>query len=229
MAFVEFLKNKKIWLYWCKNNIDWKNVVSCKSFSRATKYRSFESFDKWSTCCACMWFSLYSLKGMLSFATKKSMTTSVKWLYGWLCVKSHVIYWWGMWLLDDEMVIRWKVSIFVIFISYIWHSWLMTKWCGSPIVIAMIFKGLKVIYYEHRQPYPPPAYIPTYLFTHPPIYQPTSLPTHLFTYPLTHLPTFSTYLLFHIFLQPTYLPPIILQLVYYLLHSVLMIWNKHVK
>jgi hypothetical protein len=103
-----------------------------------------------------------------------------------------------MWLIDDEVVIKWKVSILIIFISSIWHSWLMTKWHGSPIVITMIFKWLKVIWYEHRQPYPPPTYISTYLFTHPPIYQPTSLPTHLLTYPLTHLPTLSTYLITHL-------------------------------
>jgi hypothetical protein len=117
-----------------------------------------------------------------------------------------------MWLIDDEVVIKWKVSIFITFISSIWHSWFMTKWRGSPIVITMIFKWLKFIWYEHKQPYPPPTYIPTYLFTYPPtyvviyylfVYPPTHPPTYLSTHSLIYLPTHSPTCLLN---QPNYLP-----------------------
>jgi len=66
-----------------------------------------------------------------------------------------------------------------------------------------------------------PNYLLTYIFTYPPI--------HLLTYPPpTYLPTHSPTYLF--FTSPTYLLPTILQLAYsyYLQHSLVMIWNKHV-
>jgi hypothetical protein len=115
--------------------------------------------------------------------------------------------------------------VFIIFISFIWHPWLMTKWHGCPIVITMIKKWLQIIWYEHRQSYAnlPTTYVHTYLFIHPPIYQPTYLLTHqtkpptyhlvtyLFTYPPTHLLTYyplkSTYLLTY---PPTHLLPYLL-------------------
>jgi hypothetical protein len=87
------------------------------------------------------------------------------------------------------VVTRWKVLVFITFISSIWHPWLMTKWNECLIIITIIKKWLQVIWYEHRQPYPthPPfIYIPTYLPIHPPIYQSIFLPTHL---PTTYLPT----------------------------------------
>ncbi len=105
-----------------------------------------------------------------------------------------------MWLVDDEVITRWGLSIFIIFISFIWHPWLMTKWCGHPIIITMLRKWLQVIWYEHRQPYPP-TNLCTYLFTYPPTHPttyyltshththprwPTYLPTYLTTHPLTH-------------------------------------------
>jgi hypothetical protein len=62
------------------------------------------------------------------------------------------------------------------------HIWLMTKWCGHPIVITMIKKWLQVIWYEHKQPYPLPTYLPTYPTMHPLTYLPI-------TYPPTHIPT----------------------------------------
>jgi hypothetical protein len=57
-------------------------------------------------------------------------------------------------------------------------------------------KRLKIIWYEHRQPY---LHLPTYFLTQPPshpfinffIYLPTHLPTHyLLAYPTTYLPTY---------------------------------------
>ncbi len=107
------------------------------------------------------------------------------------------------------MITRWRVFIFIIFLSCIWHPWLMTKWHGHPIGITMIKKWLQVIWYEHRQPYPSPTYILTYLPTHPsinlPIYLTTKLPTYIFTYPPTHISshTHATYVPTH---APTYLP-----------------------
>jgi hypothetical protein len=56
-------------------------------------------------------------------------------LFQWiLCVKNHSHILMGMWVIDNEVVTRWWVSIFIIFISFIWHPWLMTKWHGCPIV-----------------------------------------------------------------------------------------------
>jgi len=49
---------------------------------------------------------------------------------------------------------------FIVFISSTWYPWLMTKWCGHPIVTTMIKKWLKVILYEHTQPYAPPIFVP---------------------------------------------------------------------
>jgi hypothetical protein len=66
----------------------------------------------------------------------------------------------------------------------------MIKWCGDPIVITMIKKWLQVIWYEQRQPYPPPTYVPMYLCT---IY----LPIHLHLPPTLNPP---------IYLPTTYLP-----------------------
>ncbi len=77
MAFVECSKSQKYDYIDARTTLI-ETVVSCRSFSRVTKSRSFESFDKLSTCYACMRLSFYSLEEILSFATKKSMTTSVK-------------------------------------------------------------------------------------------------------------------------------------------------------
>jgi hypothetical protein len=113
-----------------------------------------------------------------------------------------------MWLVDDEVVTRWNVSIYITFISSIWHPWLMTKWCWCPIIITMVNNWLQVIWYERKQAYPPtylPTHIPTYLPTHSPNNRPTCLFTHQTTYlpPICHQPT---YLLpTH---TPTCLPPI---------------------
>jgi len=90
--------------------------------------------------------------------------------------------------------------------NQLWHPWLLTKWCGCSIVITMIKKWLEIIWYEHKQPYPPthlfinliyspnnrPTYcLSTYLFTYPPMHPPTYLlPIHLHTNPPTHLPTY---------------------------------------
>jgi hypothetical protein len=109
-----------------------------------------------------------------------------------------------MWLVDNEVVTRWGMLVFITFISSIWHPWLMTKWCGCPIVITMIKKWLQVIWYEHRQPYPHPTYLCTYLFTYPP----THLSTYLIPYPPNHLPI--TYLPIYL---PTH-PPAHLPLIY---------------
>jgi hypothetical protein len=56
-------------------------------------------------------------------------------------------------------------------------------------------KKLKIIWYEHRQPYLPPTYIPTYFPTHPFtnlfIYLPTNPPTYyLLAYSTTYLFTY---------------------------------------
>jgi len=142
------------------------------------------------------------------------------------------------------------VSIFIIFISSIWHPWLMTKWCWCSIIITMINKWLEVIWYEHKQAYPPPptptylpTYLPIYLPTHPIInllaYLPTKPPTYLFTYSHTHLPTTylsthpSTYVPIYLplisYFLITYLPPTYHFTTCYLPHSLVVIWNKHVK
>jgi len=91
------------------------------------------------------------------------------------------------------------------------------------------FKKLKIIWYEHRQLYPPPTYIPTYFPTHqptylPPIYSPahpsTLPPTYLFiylpthTWP-THLPTFLP-IKPPIYYLPIHPPPIYLPSFYFL-------------
>jgi len=153
-----------------------------------------------------------------------------------------------MWLVHDERVTRWRMSNFIIFISFIWHPWLMTKWHGHSIVITMIKRWLQVIWYEHRQPYPPPhlfMYPPNYLPpTHPPTYlltylnthhlnanplahdPPTYLPTWPPTHPITYLPTHSPTYLITLF---TYLPPIYHFTTCYLSHNLVVIWNKHVK
>jgi hypothetical protein len=122
------------------------------------------------------------------------------------------------------VVTRWRVLVFIIYVSFIWHPWLMIKWCGYPIVFTMIKKWPQVIWYEHR-----PPHLPMYLFIYLPTHLPTYLPIHLLNYPLTHLPTFSTYLLISYFLQPTYFLPINLQLAYYLPHNLAVVWNKHWK
>jgi len=121
-----------------------------------------------------------------------------------------------MWLVDDEVVTRWGLSIFIIFISFIWHPWLMTKWHGHPIIITMLRKWLQVIWYEHKQPYRPTnlcTYLFTYLPTHPPNYLLFNFPhTHPPTHPSTYLPTHSPTYLFH---QPTCLPTYFLFLISY--------------
>jgi hypothetical protein len=53
MAFVECLENKKYDYIDARTTLI-ENKLSRRSFSRGTKYRSFESHDKWSTCYACM-------------------------------------------------------------------------------------------------------------------------------------------------------------------------------
>jgi hypothetical protein len=68
-----------------------------------------------------------------------------------------------------------------------------------------------------------PTYLPIYLCTHQPTYLP---PTYLSLQP-TYLPTYLLFLISYNLL--TYLLPIILQLAYYLLHNLVMIWNEHVK
>ncbi len=84
----------------------------------------------------------------------------------------------------------------------------------------------------------PPTHLPTYYpltypFTYPPTHPPTYSPTHPFTYLPTQSPTY----LLH---QPTYLPTyLLIPITYplttyhpttcYLLHSLVVIWNKHVK
>jgi len=81
-------------------------------------------------------------------------------LFQWiLCVNSHSHILMGMWLVHNEMVTRWWLSIFIIFISFIWHPWLMTKWYGCPIILTMIKNWLQIIWYELKQTYPPPTYL----------------------------------------------------------------------
>jgi hypothetical protein len=118
-----------------------------------------------------------------------------------------------MWLVDDEVVTIWGMLIFIIFISSIWHPWLMTKWRGHPIVIIIIKKWLQVIWYEHRQPYPL-TYLCTYLFTYPPTHAPTHLPTYPPMHPTTH-PPIGTYPPTHLLHQPTYLPTYLLFPIFY--------------
>jgi hypothetical protein len=103
-----------------------------------------------------------------------------KLLFWILCVKTHIHV-----LVRHMTNRRWKVSMFIACISFMWHPWLITKWHGCPIVITMTKKLLQVIWYEHKQIYPP---LCTYLFTYPPTYH---LSTYLFTYPPTyHLSTY---------------------------------------
>jgi hypothetical protein len=142
------------------------------------------------------------------------------------------------------MVTRWVILVFIIFISSMWHPWLMTKWHGCLIVITMTKKWLQVIWYEHKQPSPAlhlPMYLPIYIPTHPSINLPTCLPTkpptyhlpnpYLLIYLLTHPPThplmylpihpptyfvnLPTYLPTFYFLEPTHFLPIILPLATY--------------
>jgi hypothetical protein len=87
---------------------------------------------------------------------------------------------------------------FIACISYIWHPWLMTKWCGHPIVITMIKKWLQVIWYDHIQTY---SHLPTNLPTYLPTHQPTYLPTNILL-PISYN------------LSTSYLP-----------HNIVMIWN----
>jgi hypothetical protein len=118
-----------------------------------------------------------------------------------------------MWLIDDELVTRWGMWIFITFISFIWHPWLMTKWRGHQIVITMTKKWYKSFDMNIDNCIPPPTYVPNYLPTHPPTYlpsiyaciihPPTHLPTYLSTYLFTNLPT---YLPTHSPTPPTYLP-----------------------
>ncbi len=136
------------------------------------------------------------------------------------------------------MVTRWRLSILVVFISSIWHPWLMTKWHECPIKITIIKNDYNWFDMNINKPTPHlPTYLPIYLPTNPPTYLPTHPPTYLHTHSPTYLP-FTTcpliYLLTYLFLtsyllQHIYLLLTILQLVYYLPHSLLMIWNKHVK
>ncbi len=102
------------------------------------------------------------------------------------------------------------------FSSFLFHLYGIHDWWQSDVDVQlslqMINKWLEVIWYEHKQAYPPPptptylpTYLPIYLPTHPIInllaYLPTKPPTYLFTYSHTHLPT--TYLSTH---PPTHPP-----------------------
>ncbi len=138
-------------------------------------------------------WNLFSLEGIFSFTMKKYMITSPKWLHVWLysklllwilCVKnnSHILV--GHVIIDDEVVRRWRVPISITFISFVWHPWLMTKWCRHAIVITMT-KKWQVIWYEHKKPC-----LPTYLLTYlPPPYHPTNcyLPHNLMVTWNTHV------------------------------------------
>jgi hypothetical protein len=120
-----------------------------------------------------------------------------------------------MWIIDDEVVTRWRILVFITFLSSIWHPWLITKWSGCLIVITMTKKWLyksfdmnidnlapaphlpmylPIFLPTHPSTFPcthPPIYLlPTYLPTNPPIHPPTYLlPTFPSTHPLTYLPT----------------------------------------
>jgi hypothetical protein len=92
-----------------------------------------------------------------------------------------------MWLVDDEVVTRWGMLVFITFISYIWHPWLMTKWHGCLIIITMIKNNYKSFDMNINNPTPTPTDLPTYPPMHPPTYL---LPTYFRTYLLsTYLPT----------------------------------------
>jgi hypothetical protein len=151
---------------------------------------------------------------------------------------------------DKYLQLTWNVMIYIIHhfvlgcmgvilgIFYeVWHAITWTMWQ------LMILQWLQIIWYGHRQTYPPPSYLPTYFPTHQPTYLPTHTPTYyLPTHPPTHLLTYyvptypPTYWPTH---SPAYLPfttcPLtylslisyLLQLVYYLPHNLVMIWNKH--
>ncbi len=102
------------------------------------------------------------------------------------CVESHNHILVGHVIIHDEVVTRRRMWFFITLISSIWHPWLMTKWRGHPIVITMIKNWLPIIWYKHRQPYPPLTHVPIYLPTHPPTHP---LACMFSTYPLTHPPT----------------------------------------
>jgi hypothetical protein len=100
-----------------------------------------------------------------------------------------------MWIIDDEVVTRWRILVFITFLSSIWHPWLITKWSGCLIVITMTKKWLYKSFdmnIDNLAPAPhlPMYLLPTYLPTNPPIHPPTYLlPTFPSTHPLTYLPT----------------------------------------
>jgi hypothetical protein len=156
------------------------------------------------------------------------MTLIINYYFESYVQKVIIIYEWGMWLVDDKVITRWGMLVFITFISSIWHPWLMTKWHGCPIVITMIKKWLQVIWHAHRDSYPqsPPTYVPTYLLTHPPTYLPTNPPTYLLAYLHTHPPTYPptihllTYLLTYLpNYPPTHLPTYFVNLLVYLFTS----------
>ncbi len=104
-----------------------------------------------------------------------------------------------MWLVNNEVVTRWRLSIFVVFISSIWHPWLMTKWHKCPINITIIKNDYNWFDMNINKPTPHlPTYPPIYLPTNSPTYLPTHPPTYLHTHSPTYLPTFYN--------LPTYLP-----------------------
>jgi hypothetical protein len=137
----------------------------------------------------------------------------------WLCIMmwTNICNWHGM---------SWA-TLFIVLYSLVWGYIGYFLWCMACYYMdnvatndfTMITKWLQIIWYGHRQTYPPPTYIPaylpthqpTYLLTHPSTHPPTyllctCLPTHLFTYPFTHLPTLynmPTYLPISYFLSPT--------------------------
>jgi len=156
---------------------------------------------------------------------------------------------------DKYLQLTWNVMIYIIhhfvfscmgvilgIFGEVWHAITWTTW--QLMTLQWLQNDYKSFDMDVDKPTPhlltylpiylptnPPTYLPTYLYTHQPTYTPTHtptyyLPTHLLTYyilayPPTYLPTHS----------PTYLLLIsyLLQLVYYLPHSLVMIWNKHVQ
>ncbi len=105
-----------------------------------------------------------------------------------LCVKSHSHILVGHVINSQWGGNKWRVSIFIVFVSSIWHSWLMTKWRGCPIVITIWLKNdYKSFNMNIDKPTP---HLLMYLPTHTSV----NLPTYLLKYLPTHLPRTPTYL-----------------------------------
>jgi hypothetical protein len=115
-----------------------------------------------------------------------------KLLFWVLCVKSHILVghvtsrWWGGNKMRD---VNFHHFYFICMTSMIDDK---VMWTSNYHTI--IKKWLQVIWYEHRQSYPP-TNLCTYLFTYPPTYLLPNLPhthppTHLLiTHPLAYLAT----------------------------------------